>query len=219
MIELLTAEPNLAFTTALVLMMAIALLEGLATMGGVGMSAFLDGFLPDTSLDVDLDGLHAPTASLRLLGWLQIGRVPVLILLIIFLTAFGLIGLFIQSVTLKLAGAMLPALVAAVPATIASLPVVRVLGRVLAKIIPKDETTAVSKQTFIGRVAVVTLGTAKTGEPAQAKLRDQFGRAHYVMVEPDIEGEVFTTDTPVLLIKRTGAVFRAIRNTAGVLVD
>jgi len=219
MIELLTAEPNLAFTTALVLMMAIALLEGLATMGGVGMSAFLDGFLPDTSLDVDLDGLHAPTASLRLLGWLQIGRVPVLILLIIFLTAFGLIGLFIQSVTLKLAGAMLPALVAAVPATIASLPVVRVLGCVLAKIIPKDETTAVSKQTFIGRVAVVTLGTAKTGEPAQAKLRDQFGRAHYVMVEPDIEGEVFTTDTPVLLIKRTGAVFRAIRNTAGVLVD
>ncbi len=219
MIELLTAEPNLAFTTALVLMMAIALLEGLATMGGVGMSAFLDGFLPDTSLDVDLDGLHAPTASLRLLGWLQIGRVPVLILLIIFLTAFGLIGLFIQSVTLKLTGAMLPALVAAVPATIASLPVVRVLGCVLAKIIPKDETTAVSKQTFIGRVAVVILGTAKTGEPAQAKLRDQFGRAHYVMVEPDIEGEVFTTDTPVLLIKRTGAVFRAIRNTAGVLVD
>lgn len=219
MIELLTAEPNLAFTTALVLMMAIALLEGLATMGGVGMSAFLDGFLPDTSLDVDLDGLHAPPASFRLLGWLQIGRVPILILLIIFLTAFGLIGLFIQSVTLKLAGAMLPALVAAVPATIASLPVVRVLGCVLAKIIPKDETTAVSKQTFIGRVAVVTLGTAKTGEPAQAKLRDQFGRAHYVMVEPDIEGEVFTTDTPVLLIKRTGAVFRAIRNTAGVLVD
>lgn len=219
MVEFLTAGPNLAFTTALVLMMAMALLEGVATVVGMGISAFFDALLPDTSFDVDLDGLETPSALFRLLGWLNIGRVPVLILLVIFLTAFGLIGLFIQSVAMQLSGAMLPALVAAVPATIASLPVVSILGRVLAKIIPKDETSAVSRKTFIGRVAIVTLGTAKSGEPAQAKLRDQFGRTHYVMVEPDVQGEAFATDTAVLLVKRTGSIFRAIRPTTDALVD
>lgn len=116
MVEFLTAGPNLAFTTALVLMMAIALLEGVATVVGMGISAFFDALLPDTSFDVDLDGLETPSALFRLLGWLNIGRVPVLILLVIFLTAFGLIGLFIQSVAMQLSGAMLPALVAVVPA-------------------------------------------------------------------------------------------------------
>ncbi|MEZ5581571.1 MAG: DUF1449 family protein [Candidatus Competibacteraceae bacterium] len=38
---------------------------------------------------------------------------------------------------------------------------------------------------FIGRVAVITLGTAGYDSPAQAKLRDQHGQTHYIMTAPD----------------------------------
>ena len=83
----------------------------------------------------------------------------------------------------------------------------------------RDETESVSEKTFIGRIAVVTLGKARVGSPAQAKLRDQHGQTHYVMVEPDQPGEEFPAGTDVLLVRQVGAVFKSIRNTRSVLVD
>ena len=93
------------------------------------------------------------------------------------------------------------------------------MGGWVEKVMPKDETSAVSHNSFIGRVATVVIGTAKQGEPAQAKLLDQFGRTHYVMVEPDIQGEELTAPTAVLLVSLEGSVFRGIRNTTDALVN
>jgi hypothetical protein len=77
---------------------------------------------------------------------------------------------------------------------------------------PGDETEAVSEESFIGRIAVVTLGEARAGKPAQGKLSDQHGQTHYVMLEPAASGEVFETGASVLLIGQEGAVFQGIRN-------
>lgn len=240
--EFLLLPENLAFTVALALMAGIAVLEGTTTLLGAGLSHLLDSVLPDSlsveadfdldaDLDMDadvdldfngaphLDGIGSPGALSQLLGWLCIGKVPLLILLIVFLTGFGLAGLFVQAAVGSAFGGVLPGWIAVFPAGAIAFPLVRVFGGMLGRLIPSIETSAVSSGSFIGRVATITAGEARPGTPAQAKLHDQHGQAHYVMVEPDQTGEVFESGTEVLLVKQSGARFRGIRNTHAALTD
>lgn len=72
-------------------------------------------------------------------------QVPVLILIVLFLTAFGLLGLGIQSMAVDIFfGGLLPISVVTLIAFIVSLPLVRIVGGVLAKVMPKDETETVT---------------------------------------------------------------------------
>jgi hypothetical protein len=225
MFENFFADPNLPFAVALLIMVGLGIIEGVGTVLGLGLSGLLDSLLPDLDLDLDLDAdvdgpdIAAPGIFQSLLGWFHVGRVPVLILFIFFLLCFGLLGLFVQATVESTLGTMLPAWMAAIPVFIVSLLCVRVFGSVLARIMPKEETEAVSSKTFIGRVAVVVTGTARAGEPAQAKLRDQHGHTHYVMVEPDMDDEDYPTGSDVLLVSQAGAVFRAIKNPNPSLLD
>ena len=225
----IAASQNMPFTVALTVMLGLAVLEGVTTLLGAGISNFLDSLLPDIDADVDIDidadpGLDASqvpvvTPVSKVLGWLRVGKVPVLVLLVIFLTSFGLIGLTVQALIHNILGFFLPGIVASGVVFIVTLPVVRFFSGVIAMIIPKDETDAVSEKSLIGRIAIITIGTAKKGSPAEAKVKDQHGLTHYVMAEPDQGGEVYTTGTAILLIKRNGSVFSAIENTNPALVD
>ncbi len=237
---------NLPFMIALGLMVSIGLLEGVTTLLGFGLSSFIDSMFPDVDFDVDVDvgvdadvdvdvggggpgggnvdglDLHqvgSPNALSRLLGWFHVGRVPILVLLVIFLFSFSIAGLAVQAVFESILGHLLPGLLATLPALALALPSVHFSGGVLARIIPKDETDAVSERTFVGRVGRITLGSARRGQPAQAKLRDVHGRTHYVMVEPDNEGVTLESGTDVVIVRRAGAVFYAIINTSDALVD
>ena len=109
MLELLGASNNLPFTVALLVMLVIAAMEGVALLLGAGLSDVFDAMIPDMDIDLDV-GVDATGASAftRLLGWLHVGRVPVLMLLIVFLTAFGLIGLTLQSMVRGVIGGYLP---------------------------------------------------------------------------------------------------------------
>lgn len=237
MIAFLLQPANLPFSIALGLMMLIAVMEGLGMMFGASISSTVDGLMPDVDVDVDvdididvdadldfdgpeidgpsLDGVGGLTAAL---DWLRFGRVPVLILLLIFLCAFGLSGLVIQSMVKGLTGWLLPGILAAAPAFAIALPAVHLGGRGFERLFPKAETYVVSQASFIGEVATVTLGTAEIGKPAQAKLTDRFDRTHYIQVEPDEPGATFETGNQVLLVRRSGAVFKVIAAT-GALVS
>jgi hypothetical protein len=89
---------------------------------------------------------------------------------------------------------------------------VRGLGALIAHIVPRDETSVVSEQSLVGRVGVVTAGVARRGLAAQARVRDALGRSHYLMVEPDLEDEVFEEGAQVLIVRKAGAFFRCIAN-------
>lgn len=221
MLEFITAPQNLAFSVALTLMLGIALLEGVTALFGAALSGLLDSILPDLEFDMDLSDVEAqsPNALSRVLGWLRVGKVPVLILLVIFLTGFGLIGLGIQSITQNAIGFLLPGYIASIPAVILALPIVRVLGGVIGFIMPNDETEAVSQDSFIGRIASITLGSAKEGNPAEAKIKDQYGTTHYIMVEPDNVDDELDKTTPILIVKKEGHIFKVIRNENENLVD
>ncbi|MEM7170782.1 MAG: YqiJ family protein [Pseudomonadota bacterium] len=226
------------------LMEGVGLLFGIAFSGIV--DALLPDFdvpdfdIPDVDIDLDMDadvelempsaggaGLHGPDLDgteiatpgpfTQFLGWLTFGRVPALVLLVAFLTGFGLSGLAVQSVAGGLAGFYLPAWLAVIPALLVAFPVTRWLGLGLAKIMPKEETEAVSRTSFIGKIATITLGEAKQGLPAEAKLKDHYGQAHYIRVEPDDPATTFPTGSEVLVVRQSGSIFRVIENTHAVL--
>lgn len=215
--ELLTASENLAFSVSLTVMLIIAVLEGVLSVLGTGLSGTLDALLPE--LDVDLNphaevGLSDAEGALsRWLGWLRIGEVPVLMLLIVALTAFGLIGFALQSLARHSVGFFLPGWIAVMPAAVLSLPAVRVCGGWLHRFLPRDETTAVSADSLVGQIAIVVMATARRGAPAEAKARDIHGQTHYFLVEPDQDGQEFPAGTEVLLLERRGTVYQATINT------
>jgi len=209
------AEQSLPFSVALILMIALSVIEGLSLLfGSSGLSATLDSAL-DLDLDADIDidaGAGAGSAASGLLSWLHVGKVPVLILLILFLTSFGLAGIVIQMIARGFFGDFLSVWIASAGAFLVTIPSLRLGGSVLEKILPKDESSAVSLNALIGRAGVIVIGTARVGVAAQARVRDVHGLSHYVMVEPDQENEVFETGTEILLVKRIDAKYQAIRN-------
>lgn len=213
MLEFVLAPQNFPFTTALTAMLIIAAIEGVGAMMGAGLSSILDQLIPNADIDLGVDGpdLDAPGPIGKVLSWFCVKRVPVLVLLVVFLLLFGIVGLLIQDCMQTLFGFLLPALVAAVLALVATLPMVRGTATILAKIIPQDETSAISRDSLIGRCAEITLGAARQGYPTQAKTKDRFGKVHYLMLEPDEPEEIFNKGDVVLLVKHDGVRFFAIR--------
>ena len=203
---------NWPFSSALALMLIFAIFEGVGVLFGAGLSGVVDSLLPDLDLGLDAPDLSEPSTTVKFLGWLRFGQVPALIVLIALLTIFGLLGLSLQSFSQSLLGQPLPAWLASVLVLPVTLPVVRGVTGVVAKIMPQDETEAVSHRSFIGKTAVLTLGEAIPGSPAQAKFKDRFGHTHYVMVEPDQAGECFKTGDEILITEQQGSIYRAIRN-------
>lgn len=208
------ASENMAFSIALVLMLMIAVLEGVAALLGAGVSSALESLLPESDISphAEVGQIDTDTALSRFLGWLRVGEVPLLMLLVVFLLSFGLLGLLIQGALHNMLGVMAPGWLA-VPVVLAlSLPLVRLGGGVLQAIMPRDETSAVSEDSLLGRIAIITLGTARAGYPAEAKVRDQHGYSHYVQLEPDNPAEQFVQGNEVLLLSRHGAVYKAMLN-------
>jgi hypothetical protein len=218
LLEFIGAGENALFAGALALMLFIALLEGVTTLIGAGFSNLLEGLLPDMDFDVEIPDA-SPSALSRLLGWLHVGRVPILVILVIFLTAFGLIGYGIQSLLLGVTGMLWPGWLVAVGALFGALPVVRLLSGAVGRVIPQDESSAISESHYIGRIATITLGTARKGYPAEAKLTDQHGQTHYLMVEPESHDAEFLQGDEVLLVERTAKGFIAIENRHAALSD
>lgn len=193
MLAFLLAEGNFAFVVAVVLMLLIGLVQAV-------------GFGVDMDSDLHVEGdLH-----FDFLSWLGVGRLPLLMLIVIFLAIFGIGGLALQQLLRDLAGGPLPTL-AAVPAVgIAALPVTGVAARLLAPILPRDFTTAVPLDVLVGSSAQIVTGRARSGSPARARAEDHHGQVHYIMVEPDNAGQVFEEGERVLLVRREGECFRAI---------
>lgn len=204
----------------------IAALELVGLLLGTGFSGLFDGLAPDVDLDIefdaDLDGPDLPNVGAvgpisQFLSWLSVGKVPILVLLVAFLTSFGLIGMIGQHTIKTVTGIYLHGAIAAGLTLIPALPVTRYLGQAIAKIMPKEETDAVSRNTFVGKVATIIRGEAKFGQPAEAKLKDIVGKVHYVLIEPDNEDDRFTQGDEVILVEQAGAVYRAISNTNNAL--
>src|SRR4028119_284586 len=202
---ILGAPANLPFTIALAVVALLGALEVLSMMLG-GAVSVMDGDMDvDAGADMDADGAWG-----EFLSWLHVGQVPSMILLIVFLLSFGVGGLLLQTMLKGATGAMMPLPLSLLPAFLVALPGTRLAGGILKKVLPRDETESVSRDSFLGCGGEITVGTARRGHPAEARVRDAFGRTHYVMVEPDNEEQTFPTGSKVVLLKRHEAIYRVI---------
>src|SRR3954451_6827115 len=102
-------------------MLLIAIVEGLAMVVGASISETLHHALPDS-----WDGTHGSFD--KMLGWLYVGRVPMLVLIVLFLASFALAGFALNMVVHRFVGIWVPPLFAVPLAFIATLPIVRILG-------------------------------------------------------------------------------------------
>ena len=204
--ELLLAPQNWPFSLALALSMALCLLQFVAGIGGLD----LDG---DGDLDLDFDGETENGLLNGFLDWLHVGKLPFALSLMLFGLCFGLSGLAVQQVVRQYNTSYLPLPIALPLALLASLPLLRIGGLILRRVLPHDETEAVSAASFLGLDAQVTSGLARRGKPAEARVRDRWGKAHYVLVEPDKDGEEFRPGSHVLLLTQNGPVFRGADNS------
>ncbi|MEQ9332985.1 YqiJ family protein [Thalassobaculum sp.] len=204
----LIAEENVPFVASLVLMLLIGGVEAVGLGSGLAGSDAIDG------MDADLD-IEGPS----LLSWINVGRLPLLMLIVVFLFCFGMVGLIGQRIVVAALG--VPVMWAvSVPAALAvALPATRVIAGMVARIMPRDETSAVSRDSLIGRVAVIVTGDARPASAAQARVRDGHGQSHYVMVEPDRADDVLKQGASVILVRRQGAKYYAIHNTSELLGD
>lgn len=199
MFEFWLANENLPFAGASLLLVGLMLLQL------VGLNNF--GPDLDTDMDGDIDGAGVANGVLSFLG---LGRLPLMIWLALFLLLFALLGYGGQQLVEGLTGGRLPGWMAAPLALLAALPATAIIARPLHRIMPRDQTTAVSIDSLVGRFAVLETGTAKPGFPARAKVKDVFGHPHFVMVEPDNAGQAFQSGERLLLVRREGELFKAI---------
>ena len=157
MIEMIAHEKALPFAVALALMALLLVMELITLAFGTALSSFVDGALPDLDTDVDVEmGSQMSLASF--LAWLKLDQLPALVVLIVFLACFGLLGLTLQSIIASQVGEPMRGSLAAIITLPLTLPVMKTLLAAIAKVMPQDETEAVSRASFVGASAVITLG-------------------------------------------------------------
>ena len=71
----------------------------------------------------------------------------------------------------------------------------------LAKVVPSEATESVSKESYLGSVAEITVGTTKRGQPAKATLTDDFGYSHNILVEPVKDDAVYHKGDKVVIFE------------------
>lgn len=174
--------------------------------GDLSLDADAIGDLGELDL-ADIDGMDLSEGAVPVeaaggvSGWLGLGKMPMLIWLATLLLGFGLSGIGLQLGLKSLIGSALSPWLIGVPAGAFGIWFARSFGAVFARLLPQVETEALSERSLGRRRGVVTQGTAAKGRPAEVRVMDRYGNAHYLRAEPFAKGEEITQGTEVLVIR------------------
>ncbi|MDN3652508.1 DUF1449 family protein [Thalassotalea ponticola] len=206
MIDFLLSDINFAYLVALVIVLGLSLLEGLALLIGTSVVSLFDDMV---DIDVDTDVTSGGITSL--LGWLCLNKLPMLVWLVLMLTSFALIGI-VYNYVIALSVDLAPLYWLSKPiALLGAGYATHILGSAIAKLIPKNQSSAVSSQGFGGKIATITIGKASQGNAAQAVLQDEYNQKHYVMVEPDQADQEFHQGVSVVLLEKHANIWLAAK--------
>jgi len=199
--EFLTS-PYVPFTIAFVVMIGIGLIEAV----GLGLG------------HLDLHGDLSAESQPGVLDWLGLGgELPILIWLTSLLGCFTITGVAAQQAAMAMTGATLPWPVAAMGAFVAGGLLNTFAARGLARIMPGFESSVISTDDLVRRRGIILEGTARRGTPARAKVVDQHGQAHFVMVEPHHDADSISSGETALIVRREGKLFFALPDGTPVL--
>ena len=224
MLEHFTAPENIFFAIALGILLVLFVVEMISLLAGVNTFGFLDNLLPDFDADIDLDvdpkmqPISTPALE-SIFGLLGLGKVPFILTFILFLFLFSCIGYNLQYILNNVGIGYLPSWIATPIAFVGTMPILGAGNRLIAKVIPQDETQSVSSKSFIGRTATITLGEVTFDKQSEAKLEDQFNRTHYIQVVSDLKADRFQRGDLVLVVGKRGSLFTVIDITNPNLED
>src|SRR5688572_4718579 len=207
--DILLAPDVRPFAVAAAIMLALGGIELLATLVGFSLSHIGKDIEVETDSGSGLGGLFL---------WINAGRLPLLILIILALGVFSIAGFFLQGLAHSV-GISIPAAVAALAAAALSLPAIRVSSRGIARVIPRDETYAVDEADFIGHVAEVSIGPLDQGLPGRVRLKDVFGNWHSLVARASPESTPLPVGASVLLVDRDAKSFIAISAPADLIAQ
>jgi len=206
--DILLAPDVRPFAVAATIMLALGGIELLTTLVGFSLSQVV-------GKDIEADG-DSGLGGLFL--WINAGRLPLLVLIILALGVFAIAGFFLQGLAHGV-GLSIPASIAAIAAAGFSLPVIRVTSRGIARIIPRDETYAVEEADFIGHVAEVSIGPLDQGLPGRVRLKDVFGNWHSLVARASPDSTPLPVGASVLLVDRDAKSFIAISAPADLIAQ
>lgn len=232
-LELLMHPGMVPFAVAIGILVGLLLIEvvlsqfGGSLLGGAEPEADIDA---DLDPDIDLEGADAAEGELgaaaategdasapsvspdaSALSWLGIGKVPFSIWLAGTLAAFGLVGYGVQVAVAALFGTPMPAGAAAAVVLVPALFLGRSFAGLIGRIMPKSESSAISRRSYGSRRGTITVGTASRGRPAQARFTDGHGNMHYAPVEPLNDDETLPQGTEIAILRQRDGSLRAIR--------
>jgi len=190
----LFSEYNNPYLFALSFILLIGLLEVIALIFGHLLSGIIDAHLNH------FDSLTSGNIG-QVLHYLNIGRIPALIVLCLLGGYFGFLGILIQHAWVSLMQSPLNNFLLAPACLLASGIAGHYTGKAIAPWLPLDETTAITEDDFIGSMALITGHFAESGRPCEGKLTDKFGQTHYLLLEPE-GGKEFKRGDRVLIILR-----------------
>jgi hypothetical protein len=199
--DILLAPDVRPFAIAAAIMMALGAIELITTLVGFSLAELVG---KDVAVEADS---HTGLGGLFL--WINAGRLPLLILIILALGVFSIEGFLLQGIA-HMAGTAVPVAIAAIAAAAGSIPVIRTTSRGLSRIIPRDETYAVSESDFVGKVAMVSIGPLDQGLPGRVRLKDVFGNWHTVAARASPDSAPLPVGANVLLVDRDVRSFIAI---------
>ncbi len=219
MFENLSSGSYLPFSIAGGVMLGVLLLEIAFMLAGKPLSALLDHLgghdaagpeVPPSDTTADAPQAPAHGKFEGAFAWLNAGRVPGLILLILALAWFAASGFAIQGIATELFRP-LPGWIASIAALLPSVPLLRISTVAVARLLPQDETYAASHGDFLGMTGMVVLGPVRQGAVAKARFRDLHGNVHFPRVEPYDPEEVIEQGEPVLAVEARGQTIAVTR--------
>lgn len=191
LIEFLTHQANAPYFFALCFLVILFVFEVLGLLLGMSLSYAFDSFI-DFDVDTDAGG------HLTLLG---LGKVPLIVWLTFFFGLFSIIGYSANALSNSIVGFM-PIWLSLVPVAIASFIINGVLCRLFAKTFPRFETTAVSTDTFSGRIAKLTIGNATYTKFAMGVVLDEHNTSHNIRVQAMDDGVILDHTNQVILVQK-----------------
>jgi hypothetical protein len=191
------------FWEALLVVAGLGLIELVSMLLGASASGLLDDGLGHGGLGDHEAGLLGGWMS-----WLNAGGVPILVLAVLLLSAFAVVGFSLQTLAAGIA-APLPTVAAGPLALVLAVPVTRWLSRGIARIMPRDETNAISQAGFIGLVGMVTVGPLDQGQPGIVRVKDEHDNIHNLRAQA-APGYLIETGAAVIIVDGSDGLFQAI---------
>lgn len=158
----------------------------------VGAGHFDHGGGEHGTVDHLLDATHLGDVF----DWLNFGRVPFAILILLLLVTFGMVGIMLWQIF-----PVLPAWSYAFGAAPAAVMVTKITGGWIAYLLPRDESYAVNHDHLVGRRGTVTLGPLDDGRPGSIRVRDEHGELHTLRARPADAGIKIEKGAVVVVVK------------------